>query len=240
MNQERHPLEITSNYYFNDERLLRMALTHPSYRYEHEALGEDNQRLEFLGDAVLGLMAAQHLYEHFPDQREGKMTKLRSAICNTDALARIARRIDLGQYLLLGCGEQQSGGGSRSSNLADGLEALIGAIYQDGGLSSARTFFNDFFPQELSTTLNSYGDVNPKGTLQEYSQRIWRCYPEYSIVEEDGLPHNREFTVEVRLLDKLYGKGTGSSKQTAQIAAARAALEKLSSEQEQIAPEPED
>ncbi len=195
-------------YRFRKKTLLEAALTHPSHRYENPELLADNQRLEFLGDSVLGLLAADRLSEKYPEAAEGELTQRKSSIASGRALAAAARELGMGEHLLLGRGEATNGGADRESNLEDVLEALLGAIWLDGGLKPARKFFEKHIFQPLEPT--SLGLLNPKGTLQEYAQKNGFPIPVYRVVEESGPDHARHFMVEVTVNNFAYcGAGTG-------------------------------
>ena len=222
------PLEKAIGYRFWRRSRLAQALSHPSFRHEQEDRAEDNQRLEFLGDAVLGLMAADHLYRNQPGATEGDMTKLRSLITSTKALATLAQSINLGSFLRLGKGELTSGGRQRPSILADAMEAVIGAAYLDGGLRAVQIVFATLFRPLLSEMEADPIVENPKGTLQERAQRTMGLNPRYVVTEETGPAHQRWYTVEVRLGDQAVGQGHGANKRMAETAAAVDALTKLS------------
>jgi ribonuclease-3 len=211
---------------FRDPALLRRALTHASYLNENpDCSWGDNERLEFLGDAVVDFVAADYVYAHFPDWQEGQLTSLRAEWVRADTLAQFAAAIDLGAYLLLGHGEEQGGGRTRAAMLSDAFEALVGAIYLDVGLQSARRFvvpFLEALAQAASAALR-----DPKSRLQEWAQSAVRAAPVYVTVQESGPDHARQFTVEVLIQGQVRGRGTGRSKQAAEQAAARAALETL-------------
>lgn len=213
-------LEEQIGYCFKNQELLNMALTHPSYRFESDEVDFDNQRLEFLGDAVLGFLAAFHLYAEFTEVDEGQLTLGRSRITSGKALAEVATRIELGDYILMGKGERQSGGASRSSILADALEALIGAAYLDGEMGAAEIIFKRLIASTLEDVPEEGWKINPKGRLQEYSQKKFKDQPVYSLVKEDGPAHRKVFTCEARLLDGMNAKGRGRSKQQAEMDAA--------------------
>ncbi len=220
-------LEKILGYEFNDISVLKMALTHRSYRYEEPNLKVDNQRLEFLGDAVLGFVTASYLYDKNRNDNEGVLTCLRSQVTSGKALADIARKIRVGRFLLLGRGEELSGGRERSSNLADAFEAILGAVYIDGGIEGVKKVFARHF---LPVMDNLDGDVlaaNPKGKLQKLVQSKWKTHPVYRLVDKDGAEHAAVFTVEVDVNNKCVGHGVGRSKQAAERAAAIMALEKL-------------
>jgi len=223
-------------YTFKDEDLLRLALTHPSVT--HEAPGTTtphNQRLEFLGDSVLGLVLTHELYEKFAGFGEGPLTKARAQMVNRNTLAEQARRLDLGQYLILSHGEDCSGGRDRPSSLADGFEALIGAIYLDGGFEAVRNFilrrFRDVFGE-----LNSIPNLdNPKGELQEILQETTSEPPRYELTSVAGPDHDRIFECAVVHEGKELGRGKGKSKKAAESEAAAAALKTIRSTRPAVA-----
>jgi ribonuclease III len=214
-------LEKRIQYRFRKKELLEMALTHPSFRYEDAATTEDNQRMEFLGDAVLGLLAADVLTEKNPLANEGDLTKLKSSITSGTALASAARELGLGEHLRLGKGESLSGGADRDSNLEDALEALLGAVWLDGGLKAARKFFE----RNIFQTLEKAEPVleNPKGMLQEYAQKKGYAVPDYKVLEESGPDHARHYLVEVTVSTYAY-RGEGSSRREAEKNAATKAV----------------
>lgn len=209
---------------FKDPRLLRLALTHRSYVHEQQEEGpETNERLEFLGDALLGLVIAQELYRRFPDADEGQLTSWRSALVRTESLAGMARQLRLGDYLHLGRGEEQSGGRDRDRNLARALEAIAGAVLEDQGLSAARRWTLCLF----APALDALGDASHKdykSVLQEMTQAEGKGSPVYRTVSSMGPDHRKEFTVEVLVADAVVGRGHGLSKRMAQRDAARHAL----------------
>jgi ribonuclease-3 len=220
-------LENRLGYVFRAPEGLRQALTHPSRRHEMALAGqivEDNQRLEFLGDAALGLLAANALYRSFPACPEGELTRLRSGLTSTQALAAVARELGLGETVLLGKGEDSSGGRTRESNLADTLEAVLGAAWLDGGWPALHTIFERVFAPRLEELAAVGAEGNPKGALQEIAQRDHGRPPDYVTVEESGPAHARHFVVEVRVEGVPCGRGEGPSKRAAEHAAARAAL----------------
>ena len=209
---------------FKDQRLLRLALTHRSYVHEQQEHGpETNERLEFLGDAFLGLAIAQETYRRFPDADEGQLTSWRSALVRTESLAAMARELRLGEYLHLGRGEEQSGGRDRDRNLARALEAVVGAVLEDQGQSAARRWTLRLF----SPALDALGDASHKdykSVLQEMAQAAGKGSPVYRTVSSEGPDHRKEFAVEVLVMDTVVGRGHGLSKRTAQLEAARQAL----------------
>jgi ribonuclease III len=218
-------LERRLRYHFQNQALLKQALTHPSLTHERQRYHEDNQRLEFLGDAVLQLVITEYLYAHFPKEQEGRLTKLRARLVSRDALKTHAEALELGRYLLMGRGEEASGGRTRASTLGDAFEAIIGAIYLDSDFASAR----DFVLRETNDALESLReapvDINPKGQLQEILQSITMRGPTYEVISATGPEHAKTFVVEVRWEGNALGRGTGSSKQAAEVEAAKDALE---------------
>ncbi|HEY33610.1 MAG TPA: ribonuclease III [Dehalococcoidia bacterium] len=214
--------------HFNDPSLLRQALIHGSFSNENPTLAPvPNERLEFLGDAVLDLVVAAKLYHDFPRFSEGDMTKLRAVLVRRDTLARVAKGIDLGNYLYLGKGEDATGGRDKPANLAGTLEALIGAIYLDQGLETTAVFIRRLLDAELTEAVTRRTDTNYKSELQELLQARQQQRPTYHLVEATGPDHDRMFTVEVRLGDTVLGRGSGRSKKTAETVAAQAILKQL-------------
>lgn len=231
MNKEiMRSIEKRLGYRFKDSALLVAALTHPSYRHETVSEMQDNQRLEFLGDAALGLASAAVLYERFPAMDEGALTHLRSRFTNGATLARIGRDLALGDCLQLGRGEEASGGRKRSSNLTDAVEAVIGAVYLDGGYRAVSRLFLHLWADDLTETAVTDHDDNPKGRLQEWCQQRWKLSPTYKITEAVGPPHARQYTTTVYIKDEPYGVGIGPNKRTAEMEAARQALTRLEQE----------
>jgi ribonuclease-3 len=217
-------LERRLGYKFKRRERLTQALTHRSFRYESEGIDDDNQRLEYLGDAALGFLTAAYLYDEYPEMQEGELTKLRSRVTSGKPLAEIAGRVYLGEFLQLGRGEAQSGGHERLSNLTDGMEAVMGAAYCDGGIKAVQKIFNKLIVPYIEDLHPAHANDNPKGHLQEIAQGRWRVTPRYRVISEEGPPHDRVYTVEVRLNDHLYGTGSGGNKRIAQTEAARLAL----------------
>ena len=211
---------------FKDARLLQEALTHPSLAHEKGGDGtQHNQRLEFLGDAVLQLVLTDLIFALYPDYPEGKLTQVRAHLANRHTLHRRAVAIDLGTYLLLGKGEESSGGRDRLSNLADAFEALLGAIYMDGGIRSARKFVSGQFADEFKTLKEATPRQNPKGRLQELLQSDSADNPQYRVIHESGPDHSKHFVATVEWHGHEIGRGQGSSKKLAEVAAAEAALQ---------------
>lgn len=209
---------------FKKKALLEAALTHPSFRYENPQTESDNQRLEFLGDAVLGLLAADVLMKRNPQAAEGELTKLKSAVTSGSALAARARAIGLGTHLRLGKGEAASGGADRDSNLEDALEALLGAVWLDGGLKAARNFFEHHILQNPDSSEPVID--NPKGVLQEYAQKKGYAVPEYKVTEASGPDHARRYCVEVTVSTYAF-RGEGTSRREAERMAAEKAVRSM-------------
>jgi len=224
-------LQQTLGVSFNDLSLLEQALVHSSYVNENPGFAPtSNERLEFLGDAILGFIIARELYMRFPNLSEGEMTKLRSSLVRRDALSRIARAISLGNYLYLGKGEEASGGRRKPVNLAGALEAVIAAIFLDRGLSIARDFVLKAADKELNKMLSQGVEADYKSRLQELIQARYQQTPTYKIIEATGPDHDRTFTVEVRVGNTILGRGSGKSKKAAEAEAARLVLDQLSAD----------
>ncbi len=217
-------LESRLGYKFRNSLLLAEAMTHPSLAYESQRPHFDNQRLEFLGDAVLQLILTEDLYRMFPDFPEGRLTKLRSQLVSRRALARFALSIDLGSYVLLGKGEEATGGRRRMSTLADGFEALIGAVYLDIGYTGARDLVLRLFQSEIEALAGSPEERNPKGELQECLQAIHPQAPSYRMLGESGPDHRKVFQAEVSWRGLVLATGKGKSKKEAEARAASEAL----------------
>ena len=216
---------------FRDESLLRLALTHPSVAHESNTVLAHNQRLEFLGDAVLGLVLAGELYAQFPAAAEGSLTKSRAKLVNAGALAIHARALGLGPHLVLSRGEENMGGRERESTLADGFEALLGAIFLDGGFEAAREFVLRQFAGDFTTLpAEPAGIENPKGELQELLQSRSPNAPHYQMLSATGPDHDRQFECAVMHDGAELARGHGKSKKAAESEAALAALKKLREE----------
>jgi len=211
---------------FSDPSIRAAALTHRSYSFEQE-LDVNNERLEFLGDAVLGLVVTDVAYRDFPEMPEGELAKLRAAIVNMSALADVARDLRLGDFIMLGKGEEMSGGRDKASILADALEAILGAIYLDRGLGAARAFIERVFRPRMVAYVRGEGERDYKTILQELASADLHAMPEYKISDQ-GPDHLKEFTATVYLNGKAWGKGIGRSKKEAEQQAAHEAYEKLS------------
>jgi ribonuclease-3 len=215
-------------YAFKDAALLHAALIHTSYVNERPGRGlESNERLEFLGDAVLGVVVAHRLYELRPESAEGELTVLRAWLVRQSTLARWGRQLALGPHLLLGRGESRGGGRERPALLARGFEALIGAIYLDGGLDAARGVLLPFIDQEIQAGFSPQRVVDAKSRLQQVTQARFESTPVYNLVDHSGPGHAPLFVVEVKAGPEINARGSGHSKRAAQQAAAHAALQLL-------------
>lgn len=209
-----------------DGRLVQRALTHRSFLNEHPEALEDNERLEFLGDAVLDFVVGAWLYQHFPEMSEGEMTRLRASLVSTEALGEFGAQIEIGKALRMGHGEEEGGGRKRMAMLCNAFEALVGALYLDGGVSAVEKFMDPLLARGVAE-IGGESDRDPKSQLQELAQARGQGAPHYSIVAESGPDHSKDFVVEVRVEGKTVGRGEGRSKQSASKAAAREALKKL-------------
>ena len=219
-------LETAIGYRFNNITLLQNALTHSSYANErwHNSL-MSNERLEFLGDSILGMVVAEYLFKTFPDRPEGELTRMRADMVCEKTLAAVAVRINLGRHLVLGNGEEQGGGRSRDSILADAVESVIAASFLDGGMVAARNFIEKFILVEVPVKKMHNADY--KTALQELVQQKKNQTLSYALVGESGPDHDKRFEVEVSLNGRVIGVGSGSSKKRAEQMAAKTALEKL-------------
>jgi ribonuclease-3 len=220
-------------YSFANPNLLVQALKHRSFLPEvNEMRVQSNERLELLGDSVLGLVVTESLYHRFPQKEEGEITMIKSLLVSRKVLSSCCRDMRLGEYILLSESEENSGGRDRPSILADTFEAIIGAIYLDGGLPAARKFVGDHLLQQMESTLNDEGHRNFKSILLEYAQSRNLGAPVYSIRSQEGPDHDKWFTIEVKIQNQIMGVGEGNSKKIAEQHAARNALEKLHSEED--------
>jgi ribonuclease III len=219
-------LDLALGIRFRDAALRETALTHRSFAFEQD-LDATNERLEFLGDSVLGLVVTDMAYDAFPDMPEGELAKLRAAIVNAQALADVARSLGLGELVRLGKGEEQSGGRDKASILADALEAVIGAVYLDLGLEDARRLIERLFRPLMDAYARGEGDRDHKTILQELASRELHVMPEYRL-EERGPDHEKEFTATVFLNGRAMGTGIGRSKKEAEQRAAKEAFDHMS------------
>ena len=216
-------LEQKLGYKFNNINLLKNALTHSSYANEVRNGFSSNERLEFLGDSVLSIVVSDYIYKHYPNMPEGELTKLRASLVCEKSLCAFSRELELGSYLMLGKGEDKGGGRERDSILADAFEAVLAAIYLDGGMEPARRHVMNFVLRELKHTDDEvFKDY--KTALQEIIQRNPEESVTYILIDESGPDHDKSFTVEVRLNSNVIGKGTGKNKKRAEQIAAKEAL----------------
>jgi len=220
-------LQKRLGYEFRQIEILQLALTHPSVAHEKGKPLEHNQRLEFLGDAVLQLILTRELFERFPEMDEGALTKSRARLVNAASLAELGRTLGLGHDMLVSRGEHNQGGRDRASTLADTFEAVLGAIYVDGGIYEASRFVLNHFGEMLKGIAESSDFGNPKGVLQEIMQMKYNETPVYKLVSASGPDHHRVFESLVELAGNELGRGTGTSKKASESEAALAALEKL-------------
>jgi ribonuclease-3 len=204
--------------------LLRRALTHRSYVNEHSEALEDNERLEFLGDAILDFVTGAWLYQHFPEMAEGELTRMRSALVCTEQLAEFARAIDLGAAMRLGHGEDQAGGRQKDILLCATLEAMIGALYLQNDIVVIQHFIHPMLQQASEQIILSWDSRDPKSRLQEWSQGQKLGIPKYVTVTISGPDHQQIFEIEVQINGKVFGRGNGQNKQAAERAAAQVAL----------------
>lgn len=217
-------LQPVLGHHFADLSLLRTALTHGSVSYEGQQGQADNQRLEFLGDAVLQLALSEMLYRRLAQAHEGILTQLRAQLVSAKGLARVARRLQLGGFLIMGRGEEANGGRERDSNLADALEAIAGAVYLDAGMDAVQAFVRRHFLTDLEALGGNPNEQNPKGQLQELLQAVGPQAPTYQVIGESGPDHAKSFETLVQWNGHSLGRGLGRSKKEAEVEAARQAL----------------
>jgi ribonuclease-3 len=219
-------LEKEIGYKFKNRKLLIEALTHPSYRYESKSIDNDNQRLEFLGDAVISMAVSTRLYGKYKDSDEGMLTSYRSMLTSGRALAVFANELKLGKWLLIGKGEEKSSGRTRTSTLADVFESVVGAVYIDGGMEPVVKLLDRLMKQQVNCIDDKLDGHNPKGRLQEYCQKELKISPLYRVVDSTGPAHSRVFVVEVSA-GSISAIGKGRSKQEAERNAAVAAIAQI-------------
>ena len=217
-----------AGYRFKKPELLQKALTHTSYSNEKHL--ESNQRLEFLGDSVIGLVIGEYIYEKYPSMPEGELSKIRAGIVCENGLVKCAEKIELGRRLLLGRGEEMSGGRNRASNLEDAFEALIGAVFLDSDFYTVKKFVLKVMKEIIEEIVLHDGIEDSKTAFQEYIQKHGRKNIEYVLVNEEGPDHNKIYTMQVKVGGKAMGMGKGHSKKDAEQRAAKAALEMLKNE----------
>ncbi|MFQ5672178.1 MAG: ribonuclease III [Nitrospinales bacterium] len=223
-------LQETLGYFFKDINLLNKALTHKSFVNERNRAIKNNERFEFLGDSVLDLIVSEFTVKQYAGHREGELSKIRAAVVNESRLARLAREIGLGDLLLLGKGEEISGGRAKVSLLANSFEALAGAIYFDGGLENARRAFLPLLRDEIENYAETRDFQDFKSDLQEYTQNKFNCIPSYKVIRETGPDHSKTFEVTVQIKNEVWGTGKGHSKKEAEQAAAQDAFQSFNME----------
>ncbi len=227
-------LQSLIGYRFRDDQPLLEALTHSSYARESPGHRRDNEQLEFLGDAILNFLVSVRLTDAFPQYEEGKLSRARASLVAAPHLANVARRLQLGEFLLLGRGEEKTGGRSKAALLSNALEALVAALFRDGGLEAARRFVDGFVvPPDLEASADDLFSVDYKSALQEYLQAERLTPGEYRVVEERGPEHQKLFIVEVTAGENWVARGRGASKKAAEQEAAKLALERLAREAEE-------
>ncbi|PAF48804.1 ribonuclease III [Helicobacter sp. 13S00401-1] len=222
-------LEKRLHYTFKDKDLLQNALSHKSYKHQNPNYQKNNERLEFLGDAVLDLFVSKILYDTFPTQQEGILSKMRTYFVNEGALFIMAEKIELSKFLFISEAEEANGGRSKPSLIADALEAVLGAIFVESGFDKAFKVFRFLFPKDLESHYKNSGFDDYKGALQELTQKLFEQTPEYVVLEESGPDHNKTFTVEVRCNSLPQGKARANTKKKAEQLAAKVAFDKLKS-----------
>ncbi|MBN1864648.1 MAG: ribonuclease III [Victivallales bacterium] len=227
MSKDLSLLPSVIGYEFSGKTLMAEAMTHRSYSAER-GLEYDNQRLEFLGDAVLQIIITEYLFHKYPHEDEGRLSKMRAAIARQSSLAKFAESWSLGEYVRMGRGEVQNGGCERVSTLCDAFEALVGAIRLDGGIESARDLVLPMMEEKFPDPIRLIAQINPKGMLQEYTQGLNRSVtPEYVIEKREGPEHDCTFRVSVIINGEIVGEGEGKSRKVAEMNAASAALKSL-------------
>ena len=210
---------------FRELEFLNQAFTHRSFANEVGETAENNERLEFLGDSVLGLAVSEYLYETLPDQPEGELARIKSFVVSEASLSEISRKLRVDNYILIGRGEEYSGGRSKKAILADCLEAIIGAYYLDSGFMPSRQFVREMLVPEINKVLEDRHAKDYKTLLQEYVQKRMKTYPKYKVVQKTGPDHDRTFWIEVHVGDRSFGAGKGKNKKEAEQEAARIAYE---------------
>jgi len=225
--KELDKLQVILGIKFNDKRMLNQALVHRSYLNEHGSGLSDNERLEYLGDSVLGLVVNEYLFKRFENYNEGELAKIKSVVVSENILSEIAHELGIGSFLLMGKGEDVTGGRKRASILANALEAIIGAYYLDSGFKDLRRFVLGFLKQHIDRVNSMTYQRDPKTTLQEYVQKKYKGRPVYEVVAERGPDHDKEFSVRLLINDKEIVTGVGGSKRKAEMNAAASALREL-------------
>lgn len=220
-------IEAKIGYKFNDKSLLLLSLVHRSFVNENrDLINEHNERLEFLGDSILGLLISEYLYKYLPDTPEGELSYLRSRLVEAGSCVLYIHQLDIESFILLGKGEQMNDGRGRESILADLFEAIVGAIFLDGGIEAARRFLFQNFSYQINNIMKR-PDHNWKALLQDYAQKNYQQPPHYVVIEESGPDHSKTFVISVQVNNQEIGRGEGSSKKEAQVAAAEQAMKKI-------------
>jgi ribonuclease III len=217
---------------FRELERLEQAFTHRSWANESGSSLGNNERLEFLGDSVLGLVVAEYLHEELPDQPEGELARIKSFVVSEASLSEISRRLRVDNYILIGRGEEYSGGRSKKAILADALEAIIGAYYLDSGFPAAKRFVEQLLVPEIDKVREDRHEKDYKTLLQEHVQKRMKTYPHYHVVQKTGPDHDRTFLIEVRINNRSFGQGRGKNKKEAEQDAARAAWTTIQKENE--------
>lgn len=212
---------------FKNKKLYDLAFTHRSYLNESKSNIESNERLEFLGDSILSFVVSTFIYENYKEKNEGALTSLRSVLTNTETLYRVAKELDLGKYLRLSKGEEETHGRESKTILANTYEAVVGGIYLDQGIEATRKFIDDTIIQKVDEIVESQGLKDPKSALQEFLQENHKTSPRYEVLKSDGPDHDKTYTVGVYLEEKILAEGQGKSKQEAEKKAAQNALVEL-------------
>ncbi|MEW6606298.1 MAG: ribonuclease III [bacterium] len=231
--QELKKLQEIMGVEFKNLQIFNQSLTHTSYAYELERNNGtlQNERMEFLGDVVLGLVVSEYIYFKYPDYMEGDLAKIRAKVVSTPLLTKCAKHLELGKYLLLGKGEEMTGGRNRHSILADTYEAVIGAIYLDSGLEPARTFILSQLEEEIEKISDNVHVQDYKSDFQEFTQKKFKILPLYKVISRKGPDHNRIFEIAVMVKGKTWGIGRGRSKKGAEQQAAFSALQQIKGEE---------
>ena len=212
--------------------LLNLAFCHRSFANENSQNIGNNERLEFLGDSVLGLVVSEYLFEHLPDRQEGDLAKIKSFVVSEDSLAEIAKNLRIDNFILIGKGEEYSGGRGKKAILADALEAIIGAYFLDSGFKSGRKFVLKFLVGEINKVLENRHRKDFKTLLQEFVQKRYKSYPKYSLLQKTGPDHDKTFWMEVKIKDRTYGPGQGKNKKEAEQSAASIAYREIAGDED--------
>jgi ribonuclease III len=239
--KELQLFEKHSGIRFRELESLNQAFTHRSFAHESGESAENNERLEFLGDSVLGMVVSEYLYQTLTDQAEGELARIKSFVVSEASLSEIAKRLRVDNFILIGKGEEYSGGRTKKAILADALEAIIGAYYLDSGFMPARRFVREMLIPEINKVLEDRHAKDYKTLLQEYVQKRLKTYPHYRVVQKTGPDHDRTFWIEVHIGERSYGAGKGKNKKEAEQDAARLAYEGLhAAEKPVVARQPRD